>query len=418
MANTFSLSDRIASMILSQYHQYLRSNHDDDDNLYKKCHSELLALQTVQIQTLLESLYDASMKREEGRNHHFNVVLSPSLVTLANEIKECPWHGCLHDITAFEKPIPIADLPKIAPAFEGTHQSLRVWFNSENEVEIWGFGSGYLDFYGLKIQPLNLGELLVDIKSLDFPWVRFLLTFAHANVVERSSPIHRLISVDTEATVHSDEWHQEGQRQTKVFGFMVDIINKMSLHAHGGTMLFIPAEKADEIIHKSIREGIPLRPDGNYSVIKNKLDIDKKEFLNSLKSETRKRSSRRNFEKEADLLGQFTAVDGATLLTKDFEVLAIGAKIRESDEEGIAQRKIWVQIAYQDSEAMEKNLSDIGGTRHQSAAHFVFDNKTADVFAVVASQDGKISIIYWDEREHKLMSFVHAEYSYRGIKYS
>ena len=203
-----------------------------------------------------------------------------------------------------------------------------------------------------------------------------------------------------------------------MFGFVVDIVNKMSLHAHGGTMLFVPTEHADAVMEKSIKKPIALLPDGNYLVIKNKLDLEEREFLNSMKSENKNQSLPWSFEKEADLLGQFTAVDGATVITTDFAVIAVGAKIKEFDEEGLADQKIWVRQAYQDSQSVEKDISDTGGTRHQSTAHFVYDNRDKNVFAIVASQDGKISIIYWDEKQNRLSSFTHAEYSYRGLKYS
>jgi len=162
-------------------------------------------------------------------------------------------------------------------------------------------------------------------------------------------------------------------------------------------------------MRKSIKPSISLRPDGNYSVIKHTLGHQKAVFS--------------HFEKEADLLGRFTAVDGATIVTKDFDIIAIGAKIRELEGPPDIKNnplKPWIQQPYEGCEPNEKpeGLSALGGTRHQSAAQFVYAHRTETVFAIVASQDGKISIIYWDEKKERLISFIHAEYSYRGIKYS
>ena len=420
MDSTFTLKTDVASMILLQFHEYLKSANDTkDDAFYNKCRELLLSLDTAQLQAIFETVYSASLKREEGRHHHFSVVLTPALSNFADEIENCHWHGCLENVTAFENPIPIADLPKIAPAFEGTNQSLRIWIDAEGQVEIWGFARNFLDYYGLRIQPLSLGELLIDIRTQDFPSIRLLMTFAETCIVQRETPLHALLPKgDTAAQTGSDAWHKDRHRKRKVFGFVVDIVNKMSLHAHGGTLLFVPPEHAETVMQKSIKTPIALKPDGNYSVIKNKLDLEEREFLNSMKSENKNQSLPWNFEKEADLLGQFTAVDGATVLTTNFNVIAVGAKIKESVQVEPAQLKIWLRPAYQDAEATEKNLSDTGGTRHQSAAHFVYDNREQNAFAIVASQDGKISIIYWDERLARLSSFTHAEYSYRGLKYS
>ncbi len=420
MANTFKIQSDTASMILSQFHKYLKGANDvENDAFYKKCRELLLEFNADQLGEIFEAVYSASLKREEGRHHHFSVVLTPALFNFADEIKDCHWHGCLENVTAFEKPIPIANLPKIAPAFEGTKQSLRIWVNAERQIEIWGFARSFLDYYGLRIQPLSLGELLIDIPAQDFPSVRLLMSFSETNIVQRETPLHALLPKgDTTAKVGSDAWHKAGYRKRKVFGFVVDIVNKMSLHAHGGTLLFVSSDHADAVMGESIKESIQLRPDGNYLVIKDKLDLEEREFANSITSENKNNSLPWSFEKEADLLGQFTAVDGATVITTDFAVIAVGAKIIESDEEGLSQRKIWVREAYQEAEAIEKDVSDTGGTRHQSAAHFVYDNREKNVYAIVASQDGKISIIYWDQKQERLSSFTHAEYSYRGLKYS
>jgi hypothetical protein len=50
----------------------------------------------------------------------------------------------------------------------------------------------------------------------------------------------------------------------------------------------------------------------------------------------------------------------------------------------------------------------LGGTRHQSAAQFVFDQK--DSLAIVSSQDGKVSIMFWDKNIQKVQVIQHAEY--------
>lgn len=195
MDNTFKLNTDVASMILSQFHEYLISAAKDakDDTFYKKCKELLETLDAAQLQAMFEAVYSASLKREEGRHHHFSVVVTPALSLFSDEIENCHWHGCLNNVTTFEKPIPIAELPKIAPAFEGTNQSLRIWINADGQMEIWGFASNFLDYYGLRIQPLSLGELLIDIRTQDFPSVRLLMTFSETNIVQRETPLHALL---------------------------------------------------------------------------------------------------------------------------------------------------------------------------------------------------------------------------------
>src|SRR5205814_10673679 len=85
-----------------------------------------------------------------------------------------------------------------------------------------------------------------------------------------------------------------------------------------------------------------------------------------------------------------TAVDGATVITKDYELLAFGAKI--------ARRKGSPQVEQVTiTEPVEGNVvravhpTELGGTRHLSSAQFVHDQH--DAVALVASQDGRFTKI-------------------------
>ena len=116
-------------------------------------------------------------------------------------------------------------------------------------------------------------------------------------------------------------------------------------------------------------------------------------------------------------------MDGATVVTKAFEVLAFGAKIKElepNNQEDADQQRlqtVWIQQPFGGKEDISKSISDFGGTRHQSAAHFVFDQREKDVFAIVASQDGRVSIISWDKTRNRVTAFAPAEYMYYGLKF-
>lgn len=53
------------------------------------------------------------------------------------------------------------------------------------------------------------------------------------------------------------------------------------------------------------------------------------------------------------------------------------------------------------------NLMDLGGTRHQSAAHFA--NAQPGAVAIVVSQDGHVSCISSDPHTNELIVIQHAE---------
>ena len=90
-----------------------------------------------------------------------------------------------------------------------------------------------------------------------------------------------------------------------------------------------------------------------------------------------------------DAMAGLTAIDGATVVTDTYELLAFGAKItRRRGAAGVEQ-----VIA---TEPIEGNVAErvhpgqLGGTRHLSAAQFVHDQP--DAVALVASQDGRFTI--------------------------
>ncbi|PYQ02021.1 MAG: hypothetical protein DMF82_17370 [Acidobacteria bacterium] len=97
-----------------------------------------------------------------------------------------------------------------------------------------------------------------------------------------------------------------------------------------------------------------------------------------------------------DAVAGLTAVDGATVITDRYELLAFGVKIGRPDG-----RLRVVRVAV--SEPIEGGVAtvvapmELGGTRHVSAAQFAQDQQ--DSVALVASQDGPFTIFAWSPRE-------------------
>jgi hypothetical protein len=93
-----------------------------------------------------------------------------------------------------------------------------------------------------------------------------------------------------------------------------------------------------------------------------------------------------------DALAGLTAVDGATVITERFELLAFGVKIGRPDGRLRAER-----VSF--SEPIEGGVPvvlaplQLGGTRHISAAQFAQDQP--DAVALVASQDGRFTVFAW-----------------------
>jgi hypothetical protein len=96
--------------------------------------------------------------------------------------------------------------------------------------------------------------------------------------------------------------------------------------------------------------------------------------------------------REVDSVAGLTAVDGATIINDGYELIAFGAKIRRADNSTSVEEMIMTEPII-GGEALILHPTQIGGTRHLSAAQFVFDQR--DAIALVASQDGRFTIFGW-----------------------
>jgi hypothetical protein len=97
-----------------------------------------------------------------------------------------------------------------------------------------------------------------------------------------------------------------------------------------------------------------------------------------------------------DAMAGLTAVDGATLVTDRYELLAFGAKIaRRRGSPPVEQ--VTVTEPIEGGQPTIMHPSELGGTRHLSAAQFVYDQR--DAVALVASQDGRFTIFAWSPCE-------------------
>jgi hypothetical protein len=85
-------------------------------------------------------------------------------------------------------------------------------------------------------------------------------------------------------------------------------------------------------------------------------------------------------------VGQLSSIDGALIIDEDLRVLGFGAKLHAPQTSGAV-------VAVNDALSATFNdgaLESLGGTRHQSAAHFVAAHLDSMIF--VSSQDSRLSL--------------------------
>lgn len=101
------------------------------------------------------------------------------------------------------------------------------------------------------------------------------------------------------------------------------------------------------------------------------------------------------------VVGGFTAVDGATVITRQYGLLAFGAKVTRRAT-GSPVEQLIVTEPVVGASATTLHPAKNGGTRHLAAAQFVHDQH--DAVALVASVDGNFTVFTWSES----LNMVHA----------
>ncbi len=160
----------------------------------------------------------------------------------------------------------------------------------------------------------------------------------------------------------------------------------MRAHGRGGSLLVVP-EKTDAW-RESIIRPVP------YSVLPPFSELA--DLLREQPGEGRQRLWHEALRRVVEAIAGLTAVDGATVITDRYELLAFGAKIgRRQGSPRIENVVVTEPIDGSLAEIVSPAL--LGGTRHLSAAQFGQDQR--DAFALVASQDRRFTVFAWSPRE-------------------
>jgi hypothetical protein len=156
----------------------------------------------------------------------------------------------------------------------------------------------------------------------------------------------------------------------------------MRAHGRGGTLLVVPG--GSDRWRQSIVQ--PL----SYSVSPPFAEIA--DLMQRPRAEHSERRWQDELTQAVDAVAGLTAVDGATVMNDRYELLAFAVKIARHPESERVQ-EVMVTEPVEGRPATILHPSQLGGTRHLSAAQFVYDQR--DTSALVASQDGRFTIFQW-----------------------
>jgi hypothetical protein len=288
----------------------------------------------------------------------------------------------------FERPIPLAPtlLARVAPAVERAGIHLGVW-DRGGELLVWG-----------TTRAIPMSCFVLEVNSPG------LLVIKHHRGEESGKYVNvavlegdRLMMIDERASSLPDC----PPLLTSLLGFdapaswadsvnvLVQLAASMRAHGRGGALLVVPSGATtwrESIVHPIL-----------YAVQPYFSELT--DLMNN--PATQRHRWQEAFTRAIDAVAGLTAVDGATIITDRYELLAFGAKIGRRDG-SVRIESVIVTEPIEGSVATTMNPSELGGTRHLSAAQFVHDQR--DAIALVASQDGGFTVFAWSPCE----STVHA----------
>jgi hypothetical protein len=285
----------------------------------------------------------------------------------------------------FERSIALepAALAKVAPAVERAGIHLGVW-PAGGALRVWGTTAtipavcfvAEVAAPGLLVIKHHRGEesgKFVNVAVLEGDQIK-LVDEQASSLPDCPALITSLLGFDSPAS-----WIDS-------VNVLVQVAVSMRAHGRGGSMLMVPANS--EAWRESIIRPIPYEAAPPFTAL---ADLNR-----ATPEERRSRAWQDALGRAVSAIAGLTAVDGATILSADYDLLGFGAKIaRRKGSPLVSVVTVTEPIAGGLPEAVDP--AQLGGTRHLSAAQFVHDQR--DAIALVASQDRHFTIFAWSPCE-------------------
>jgi hypothetical protein len=324
------------------------------------------------IEAMVDAAFWASLKREEGRETRISLAYLPP---------ERAGHPMV-----FERPMPLSarKLARLAPAVERPGIHLGVWHDGDGgELRVWGTTRA-VPTLCFVLEVMEPGELVIKYRrgqEFDKYGTIAVLQGDVVKVVDQSGDSLPDCPQLLTALLGFDAPQQLDQ-PTNV---LVQLATSMRAHHRGGSLLVVPA-------------GCDAwRESANSPVLYSVDPFHELPDLLSADAEVRMRPAwREAFNHSVEAIAGLTAVDGATVLDNRYDVLAFGVKlVRKRGAERVERVAVTEPVVGNAVAVVDP--SRLGGTRHLSAAQFVFDQR--DALALVASQDGRFTVFAWSPCE-------------------
>lgn len=323
------------------------------------------------VEAIIDTAFWASLRREEGYSPKISLALLPP--EQAGEPLR------------FERQLPLtpAVLARLAPAVERPGIHLGVWRDGD-QLRVWGT-TRTIPKLCFVLEVIEPGLLVVKYR-------RGQETGKYVNVVVLKGD--QIKVVDEQGTSLPDC----PALVTALLGFgapgssadslnvLVQLAASMRAHGRGGSLLVVPQDS--QAWRESILQHVPYAVSPPFSELAELMRQDAVTKSHQTWQE--------EFIDAVDAIAGLTAVDGAALISDQYDLLAFGAKIGGRDGGRRVDHVVVTEPIVGGVASVVQPL-ELGGTRHLSAAQFVQDQR--DAVALVASQDGRFTIFAWSPCE-------------------
>jgi hypothetical protein len=323
------------------------------------------------IEVIIDAAFWASLRREEGYSPKISLALLP--VERASQALR------------FEHLLPLTPsaLARLAPAVERPGIHLGVW-RDRGELSVWGT-TRTIPKFCFVLEVIEPGLLVVKYRRGQDP-----SKFVNVMVLKGD----QIKEVDEEGTSLPDC----PSLVTSLLGFgspatpadnvnvLVQVAASMRSHGRGGSLLVVPG--GSEVWRESIVWPVPYAVSPAYTELA--------ELMRQDADAKNERLWQEALIDAVEAIAGLTAVDGATIISDQYNLLAFGAKIGRREGSTQVEQVIVTEPIVGDAASVVHPVQ-FGGTRHLSAAQFVQDQREA--IALVASQDGRFTVFAWSPCE-------------------
>ncbi len=325
----------------------------------------------IQIEIILDIAFWASLKREEGNSPKISLAFLPPEQSAS--------------VLQFEQKLTFSSqvLTKLGPGVERPGVHLGVWYD-ENGLYVWGTTHNIPNCCFV-LDVSEPGLLVIKHRRMHgfgkFTNVMILRGDQIKIVDESSANLPDCPMLLTSLLGFSSE------SDDNAVNVLIQMATSMRAHKHGGILLVVPSKT--DAWRESILKPIKYAVSPAFTGLTDLMNDDQSKWSSSVWLA--------ELSREIESIAGLTAIDGAMVISDQYEVLAFGAKIGRIDGSPTVERVLLTEPII-GGEGKIVNPASSGGTRHISAAQFVHDQR--DSIALVASQDGHFTIFTWSPCEN------------------